>query len=313
MDNFFNLGFLRTLESIRFPLLDNIMSAVTHLGNQYVFMALAMVILWCFDKKRGYFLLITGFISTVFIQFLKIYMKIPRPWVKDPSFTVVQAAKGGATGYSFPSGHAQNAVSTFCGLGLTSKRRFFKVFFPILAPLICFTRLYLGVHTLMDVIVGAGISLILLFALWPLFRTMDEHPGRMYFLIIPCLILIGCFLTYLKLKPAPGDENYHEALKNAYTLLGAFLAFLVLYPLQVRFVPYEEHAPLLGQILKVVLGVSLVMSVKYSLTPVLGHLIPNTLWPRMIVYFIMVFIAGLLWPMTFPLWQKVGKKKEKTK
>ena len=310
MDNFFNLGFIRTLESLRFPLLDRIMSAITLCGGQYVFIALAMVILWCFDKKRGYFLLIAGFIGTVFCQFLKIYMKIPRPWVKDPGFTVVKSAKGGATGYSFPSGHAQNAVSTYGGLAVSSRRKRSKILFPILALLICFTRLYLGCHTLMDVIVGGGIAAALLFVLWPILRTVNEHPGRMYPIIAVCLTLVCGFLAYLKIKPAPDDKNYLEALKNAYTLFGAFAAFLVLYPLQVRFVPFKEQAPLLGQILKVVLGFGLVMGVKFGLTPLLNHLFGKVLWPRMIVYFVMVMLAGLVWPMTFGLWQRVGKKKE---
>lgn len=310
MDNFFNLGFLRMLESIRTPWLDKILSTVTYLGDQYVFMALAMVILWCVDKKRGYFLLVTGFLGTVISQFLKIIYKIPRPWVKDPNFTIVEAARAKATGYSFPSGHAQNAVSTYGGLGLCTKPRFCKIFFPILALVICFTRLYLGVHTLMDVIVGGGISLILLLVLWPVFRTLDAHPNRMYFLIIPCLLVISSFLIYLKLTPAPEDENYLEALKNCYTLLGSFLAFLVLYPFQVKFVPYKEQAPFLGQVLKVVLGFGIVMGVKFGLTPVTEHFFGTALWPRLIIYFLMVFIAGLLWPMTFPLWQKVGRKKE---
>lgn len=310
MDNFFNLGFLRMLESIRTPWLDKILSTVTYLGDQYVFMALAMVILWCVDKKRGYFLLVTGFLGTVISQFLKIIYRIPRPWVKDPNFTIVEAARAKATGFSFPSGHAQNAVSTYGGIALVSKRRACKIVFPILALLICFTRMYLGVHTLMDVIVGGGLSLILLFILWPVFRTMDKHPGRMYLLIIPCLLVISSFLIYLKAKPDPGEENYMEALKNCYTLLGSFLAFLVLYPFQVKYVPYQEQAPFLGQVLKVVLGFSIVIGVKFGLTPVAEHFFGSALWPRMIIYFLMVFIAGLLWPMTFPLWQKVGKKKE---
>lgn len=55
-------------------------------------------------------------------QFLKLLFRIPRPWVRDPDFTIVESARAQATGYSFPSGHTQNAVATFGGIARSTRR-----------------------------------------------------------------------------------------------------------------------------------------------------------------------------------------------
>lgn len=92
-------------ESIRNPALNIIMSLVTHLGEETFFMVGALFMFWCVDKRRGYYLLSVGFAGVLLNQWLKIVCRVPRPWVKDPNFTIVGSAKAGAAGYSFPSGH----------------------------------------------------------------------------------------------------------------------------------------------------------------------------------------------------------------
>ena len=99
------------LEGIRSPFLDTFFSLITHLGSETLFLAIAIIVFWCFSKTKGYYLMTVGFFGTLINQFLKLLCRIPRPWVKDPNFTIVEAAREEATGYSFPSGPTQNAVS----------------------------------------------------------------------------------------------------------------------------------------------------------------------------------------------------------
>lgn len=110
------MNLLYALESVRTPFWDAVFSAVTHLGEETVFMVAAILIFWCVSKQEGYYLLLMGFFGTVVNQFLKLLFRIPRPWVRDPDFTIVESARAQATGYSFPSGHTQNAVATFGAL-----------------------------------------------------------------------------------------------------------------------------------------------------------------------------------------------------
>ena len=110
------MGVLYALESIRTPALDKIMSVITLRGGELFFMVIAVTAFWCVSKREGYYLMIVGFFGTVINQFLKILCCVPRPWIKDPDFTIVESARAEATGYSFPSGHTQNAVATYGGI-----------------------------------------------------------------------------------------------------------------------------------------------------------------------------------------------------
>ncbi|MBP3369649.1 MAG: phosphatase PAP2 family protein, partial [Clostridia bacterium] len=110
------MSFLYFLEGLRNSVFDAIFSVITLCGEETVFMAVGMIVFWCFCKYQGYYLLSVGFIGTLLNQFLKIICRVPRPWVKDPSFTIVESAREAASGYSFPSGHTQTSVGLFGGL-----------------------------------------------------------------------------------------------------------------------------------------------------------------------------------------------------
>ena len=91
------MEFLYFLEGLRTPWLDAAMSAVTHLGGELVFLVVALVMFWCLDKRQGYYLLSVGFMGTLVNQFLKITCRVPRPWIRDPYFSIVESARAEAT------------------------------------------------------------------------------------------------------------------------------------------------------------------------------------------------------------------------
>ena len=151
--------------NITCPFLDAVMQAFTCFGEELAFLLLALTIFWCVSKEEGYYLLFVGFFGTVLNQFLKLLCRIPRPWVRDPSFTIVESARSGAGGYSFPSGHTQNAVSTFGAAAVMTKRRWVRRTCIALVVLVPFSRMYLGVHTPLDVGVAFLTALALAAAL----------------------------------------------------------------------------------------------------------------------------------------------------
>ena len=108
------MSFLYLLEKIRVPGLNELMLAVTQLGEETAFLVIALIVFWCVDKRKGYFLMSVGFLGTMANQFLKLLCRVPRPWVRDPDFTILEQAREAASGYSFPSGHTQTAVSPEC-------------------------------------------------------------------------------------------------------------------------------------------------------------------------------------------------------
>jgi undecaprenyl-diphosphatase len=310
---------LKALEAIRTPILDKLMQAFTFLGEETVFMALAIIFFWCVDKWKGYYLLTTGFVGTVLSQTMKLIWRIPRPWVRDPSFTVVESAQSGATGYSFPSGHTQGAACTFLGIARTTKKtRLCGIGLIVLVLLVGFSRMYLGAHYLSDVVVGLAIGVASVLVMYPILERAKGSVKFMYgFLCVLLLITLG-YLAFVELWPFPEEvrimdpitktSNWENALKNAWTLLGCVLGIFVSYTAD-RKTNFSEKAPLLGQICKVVLGLAILIGLRMGLKAVFSLISDDLFW-NALRYFCMVVFAGAVWPLTFPLWAKVGAKKK---
>ena len=187
---------LYALAELRTPFLDAVLGALTNCGGELVFMAAAIIVFWCVSKSCGYYMLMVGFVGTIVNQFLKLVFRIPRPWVKDPDFQIVESARAEATGYSFPSGHTQNVFASFGCLGRWTKRAWLRVVCALLIVVTAFSRMYLGVHTPLDVGVSFGIGLVLVFALYPLFRDIDSHPKRLYLLFAGLAVLGAAYLRF---------------------------------------------------------------------------------------------------------------------
>ena len=296
------------LESIRNPFLDTFFSLITHLGSEIVFMVLAVVMYWCVNKGQGLYLLSVGCLGTTVNQFLKVACRVPRPWVRDPNFTIVESARADATGYSFPSGHTQNAIGTFGCLAMDSKKRWLQVSFWVLAALTAFSRMYLGVHTPADVGVSAVIALVMVFAMYPLFRDIEAKPQRGLW-ILAGLFLVNClYVLYVNLWQFPADvdpENLSHGVQNAAKLMGALLGMAVGYAIDLKWVKFRTEATIPGQILKIVLGLVIVLAIKEGLKPILG----SGSLSSAVRYGLITLFAGGIWPMTFGFFGNLGRKK----
>ena len=113
-----NLNCLRAIAELRTPLLDTLMQGVTELGGETLFMLFMLVVFWCVDKNKGYFLMLLCFTGTAVNQMLKITFCIPRPWVLDPSFEIVESARAGASGDAANFDHAVKTAWSMLGLVL---------------------------------------------------------------------------------------------------------------------------------------------------------------------------------------------------
>jgi len=304
------MSFLYWLEDLRFPALTDFMLLITQLGEKVAFLALALVLFWCIDKRQGYYILIVGFVGTIVNQFLKLCFRIPRPWERAGDFTAVEAAKKEATGFSFPSGHTQNSVGTFGGIAFHTNYRWVRWVFISLAVLIPVSRMYLGVHTPQDVLVSVAIALFLIFAVYPF--VFGNGSGKRMILLFCAMVLMNIgYLLFAHLYPFPtgiNQERLDSGFEAGYTLLGALLGMLVVYFADERWLHFPVEAKWWAQILKTVLGLAIVLAVMLLLEDPICSCIG--LYPGMVVhYFIVVLVAGLLWPMTFRWFGKLGTKR----
>lgn len=307
------MEFLRLLESLRTPWLDSVMRVITLLGGEGLFLALALLIFWCTRKRDGYYLLTVGFLGITINQFLKICCRVPRPWVRDPSLRVVSGTKEAATGYSFPSGHTQNITGTLGVVIATRRQRWLRILSAVMVLLVAFSRMYLGVHTPADVLTSLAIGTVLVLALRPVMRWTEEDPRRLLCLLLGMLGVALAFLLYVSLWPFPADtdpENLAEAVKNAWTLVGAVGAMCLCCWADGRWLHFPTEAVWWAQLLKTVIGLALVLAVKEGFKPLLSALFGAAPFTHAVRYFCCVITAGLLWPLSFPAFARLGRDRK---
>ena len=296
-------------EKLRTPFLDKLFYFITALGAEIFFIVIAITVYWCFSKKLGYYLMTVCFFGVVVNQTIKLLAKIPRPWVIDPSFSIVEAARSDASGYSFPSGHTQNAVSISGCIAVSAKdfarsKKTRCVIWSgcvLLALLVAVSRMYLGVHTLWDVAVSAMLAAGFVAAFKCVLALAEKKHFIMYLIIAAMIAASVVFLAvaYSSVGTAPNEiENVVSARRHAWYMLGGVLGIAVAYPIEHKYVRFETNATLFGQLIKIVPGAAAVFGIKMLEEPLLfifgGHNAAHA-----VRYFLMVVFAVAVWPACF--------------
>lgn len=307
------MDILYALEKIRTPFWNGVMSAVTQLGGEVIFIVAAVVVFWCVSKWEGYYLMTIAFCGTVLNQFLKLICRVPRPWVRDPNFTIVESARAEATGYSFPSGHTQNAIGLFGGMARWGGRRWVRLGLTALALVIAFSRMYLGVHTPADVGVSLVLAAALVLGLYPLMRRAQEKPRYMGYVLAAMLVVSGTFVVFVETCGFPADmdaENLASGIGNAWKMLGAVAGMTLAWLLDRRYIHFETQAVWWVQAIKVAVGMALLLAIKSGLKAPLLALLGHEGLAGGVRYFLLVLVAGAIWPLVFRPMSKWGKGKK---
>ena len=304
------MEFLKFLQEIRNPVLDAFFSIVTLLGEETVFILIGLLFFWCLNKKQGYYLLSIGLLGTVLNQFLKLIFRIPRPWVLDPDFKIVESAREAATGYSFPSGHTQAGVGIFGGIARQNKNKWIRIFCIAVCVLVPLSRMWLGVHTPLDVSVSIVIALILIFGIYPIYEKGAKNAVRILYGVM-LLVTIGLivFAHNFPFEEVDADNLIHGT-ESAYKMLGCISGMWLAYEIDTNVSHFETKASLIAQVLKFVIGIIPVVLIKSVLKEPLYSLIGNEFVADGIRYFLLTGFAGCVWPLTFKFWSKIKKIKE---
>lgn len=304
------MEFLRFLAGLRSPAGDAFFSLITHLGEETLFILAGLALYWCVSKRQGIYLICVGFLGTAVNQLLKLLFRVPRPWVLDEDFRIVESARAKATGYSFPSGHTQSSVGVFGCLAHEAKRRWWRALCIALCVLVPFSRMYLGVHTPKDVLVSAALALLMIFALPPIMDKLLPKKNGIHLLFGALTAVSALILLFLCLyHPADMDAALHEnGVNNAAKILGCFLGVWLGWVVEEKHVSFTPEAPLPVQAIKLLGGFGIVLAIKtFAKAPLLS--LCGAAPPASAVrYFLIAFFAAGLWPMSFRHLEKIGKK-----
>jgi hypothetical protein len=265
------------------------MEFFTFLGYENFFFLVLPLVYWSIDARVGLQIAFILTTSNYLNAIVKMLFAAPRPyWVSAQ----VEPLSVEHT-FGIPSGHAQNAAAIWGVMAASAQRvgkRWAWVAALVLTFLIGFSRLYLGMHFLHDVLLGwlLGIVLLILFlwfwdpvAAWLKEKTMSQQV-MIAFIVSLLMIAIGLLSSTplnayvfpvewtdnaLRAGPLPDPVSVEGILTSAGSLFGlaAGAAWIASRG------GYETAGPLEKRALRYVIGLVGIMILWYGL----GEIFPR--------------------------------------
>lgn len=283
-------------ESLRTPILNMAGMAVTFFGSETFLLIVLGITYWCVDKELGYRLAFSYTVSGTVNNILKMALRVPRPWVKDSSFTTVEGAQSSATGYSFPSGHSNNIAVIGTTFIMNSRSALIKVIAVALMVLVPVSRVYLGVHSVLDIAAGLAIGIIITVIVNKIMRSTlvdvkGLSPIMFLLLLFPLALIIAALAFYY--NGFAEYENIADSIKSS----GAFFGFIIGWYIERTKINFNVLCSRnWQQIIKALAGFIVVLAIKYGLKEVF-LLLGEEFWPGDFVrYFLMTFFAMGIYP-----------------
>ncbi len=249
--NDFNIEIIKAIQSFSNPILDRSAEYITMLGEEAFFIVIIAVMFWCINKKFAYRL---GFIlisSMVLNGCIKETLKVPRVFGTEGIRTLRVKT---ATGYSFPSGHTQGTASFWISVMSNTSTKWNYIFGIIIIVLVGFSRIYLGVHRPVDIIGAIVISIIWVYIGNKIFDFVEQGGKKSVLLILIIPMIIGLLVF-----------KGHDYYVSVGTVVGFFLGYIV----ESNYINFNEKSSLLGNVFKLVLGISVILLIKVALKKIL--------------------------------------------
>ena len=272
------LNMLEWIQSMRLPALDQLFVWITVLGEEYFAIGVLCLILWCVNKRAGYAVGFAYLTSWILNFSVKEIFHVQRPFVLDKNLTPIRPET--ATGYSFPSGHTMSTASLCTAVAAAFRKKWIYIAGTVLVVLMAASRMYLGVHTLLDVGVGAILGIAWVFAANAIFNWAERihKPALLLVMLVPMAVA----MVFIR------DNDY-------YKIAGTFTSFLIGYLLDWKFIKYEAKSRLLHQVIKFVLGMAVLLGIKQAGKLLMG----DSLAADYIRYMVIGFWITVLAPMLF--------------
>lgn len=262
------IDFMVWLQQFRSPFLNYIVEGITITAEENVLLLAICLLYWCYNKKTGYVVGLAVVLANGVNSILKNIFQVDRPWLIDDR--IIPIRQHTATESSFPSGHTQSGASLWWALALCIKKKKFTVVAIIMMVLIAISRVYLSVHTPLDV--GAAL-LLAVFGAYLAYHLVSrlQDKGIIWGLLALSFVLV-VVMFFIK------TPTY-------YKMTGVILSFLPSYLIENKHIRFNEKAKWWKQILKVIIG----MVVAFGIRLGFGAIFPD----HIIFDFIRYFLLGM--------------------
>lgn len=309
-----NYEILHALEHIRNPILTYFFYFITNIfgGIPSVFVC-CIFLHWVYDKEISRRIGINIAISSLIVQILKIIYIVQRPWVYDATLNPIRNTLSAPSGYSFPSAHTQLVTSIFVTLifivnddnvsnKVKEKKRLIQTLSILLILIVAFSRMYFGLHTLLDVSVGLIVALIVALIINIFYKRLFSGYAGLLKLGICVIVLsiFGLIFTYVRYTSGTLEfGNTEDSIKLCSALLGYAPALLF----EAKYVKFEEKSSRKNQIIKILIGLILFVGIekiiKYALAFTIGTDDFAMVISDCVRYIIVLFVIVGIYPLCF--------------
>ncbi|MFK7803087.1 MAG: phosphatase PAP2 family protein [Anaerolineae bacterium] len=152
---------------------------VTFIGNQEFYLLMFPFLFWCLDTRLGVRVAVAYLVSTWFNVMIKEITMAPRPFEVNPAVGIIDEE-----GFGMPSNHAQASTMIFGVLAYHLKKPWGWAAMIVITILVGISRIYLGVHFPLQVVVGWTLGVLFLIGYinfldqieaWVLGRSLAQH------------------------------------------------------------------------------------------------------------------------------------------
>lgn len=291
-----------------YPQLLGVMTLVSALGEEPFYLVILPAIYWSVDKRLGrqlgYIFLLAAAVNGI----AKNLLRQPRPFWLDPAVQL-----GESETYGLPSGHVQNATAVYLLLAARLRRAWVWLLALLGVLIMAFSRVYLGVHFLHDVVVGflIGLSLLVVFLFWQQAfaeRFSKRILGRRLLIMVmvpvmlavvygAALFLIGrpnLDVPWASFIPAAELATQEDIVATLAGLLG-FGIGMILESSRIRF---RADGPVWQRVARFLLGIVVALGIWGGLRAVFPA---EPLWLALPLRFLR-YLLLLLWVTYFAPW-----------
>ena len=305
----FDISYLLFLQNIREStggVFDEFFNALSKFAVD-ILPFLGYIIFWSVSKKWGYRFMITLWCGEVINGLLKLIVCAYRPWIRSDKINPAGDSKVAATGYSFPSGHSTVATIHYGTIFARQrkKRMWLAIVCAVLLFLTCFSRNYLGVHTPQDVLVGFGVSVVLIIVVGFSQKKLEGNQKAVDILTFAGIAAVLGVLIFVMFKPYPMDYDANgnllvdpqRMMNDTFKACGGFIGLMIGSYIERHFIRYEVPAGAAALPVLTCVGFALMFAWEQLFAPATIVQILGKHWGNMLAYGIMVIFAVALWPL----------------
>lgn len=279
-------------------------SVLSFIAGEIGLLLALLILLFCWKKESGKRLALIIVSVNTWLPMLKAAVMRLRPYMEYPDRIRGIGDVGdsapmdsvAAQGYSFPSTHSASAASLFIPLANEVKKKWLWITAVLLVLLVGVSRAVNGMHYPTDILAGwtlglagAGICVLL---------EKKVKNSWIRHLILLASVLPGLFFVR--------TEDY-------FTCLGLMTGLIAAIHFDEKFVNYSDTRNVWAMILRVAGAFALyfvlntLLKLPFSKEFLAGETLEAFL-VRTVRYAVIIFTIIGVYPMAFPLFEKIGKK-----